>query len=156
MLNPIGERIVEMFVQNNKRRNNNGNNNSSSNINNNNNPTINVQSVEDGTKSINSQQDDDVSSDSCCDMEDRIHFEDFARTFATFRPINKNTATYAVNSREAKVIKLIKCNVWTKYYYNLKFQIKYLFSMVDMQGEGQFTVDNLHDLLEQMMGAKVE
>ncbi len=35
--------------------------------------------------------------------DERIYFEDFARTFAVFRPIDSKTPSYAVNSREAKV-----------------------------------------------------
>ncbi len=72
-----------------------------------------------------------------CNQEcQRIYFEDFAKAFAVFRPISSKTAPQAVNSREAK--------------------IRYLFNLVDLNQDGKFTADELHDLLEQMMGAKVE
>ena len=38
------------------------------------------------------------------DGSDKLFFEDFARTFAVFRPVKSSTPTYAINSREAKVL----------------------------------------------------
>ena len=36
---------------------------------------------------------------------DKLFFEDFAKTFAVFRPVKSYTPSYGINSREAKVEK---------------------------------------------------
>lgn len=66
----------------------------------------------------------------------RVYFPEFAKQFAVFRPVKVNTPGYAVNSRDAK--------------------LKFLYSLMDGNKDGKVDREDIFDVLELMMGAKVD
>lgn len=67
--------------------------------------------------------------------EQKLYFSDFCKTFAIFRPITKYTRDDDINGRNSK--------------------IQYLFNLIDTDGDGQFSKTEVYDVLEMMMGAKM-
>ncbi|XP_059084844.1 calcineurin B homologous protein 1-like isoform X1 [Tigriopus californicus] len=66
---------------------------------------------------------------------EHLTFPMFARIFAIFRPLKKHTPNSDINSRESK--------------------LKLLFSLVDSNEDGSICKEDLFELLEMMMGAKL-
>lgn len=66
---------------------------------------------------------------------EQLTFPKFARIFAIFRPIKKHTPDSAINSRESK--------------------LKLLFALADSNEDGNVCKEDLFELLEMMMGAKL-
>eukprot|EP00095_Tigriopus_kingsejongensis_P010917 snap_masked-scaffold238_size242079-processed-gene-0.0 protein:Tk10917 transcript:snap_masked-scaffold238_size242079-processed-gene-0.0-mRNA-1 annotation:"calcineurin b homologous protein 1" len=66
---------------------------------------------------------------------ERLTFPRFARTFAIFRPLKKSTPEDAINSRAAK--------------------LQLLFNLADSNNDGFVCKEDLYELLEMMMGAKL-
>lgn len=88
--------------------------------------------------------------------KDRVYFKEFCRQFSVFRPVRSKTPSYAVNGREAKVTEF---RIHARVHFpdsQFRFQLKFLYSMMDTNDDGKFCAEDIYNLLESMMGAKVE
>ena len=73
--------------------------------------------------------------DAADSAENVVHFPDFVRVLARFRPLEKNAEQDKLNSREEK--------------------LRFAFRMYDIDGDGRISREELLAVLHMMVGAKI-
>ena len=91
---------------------------------------------------------------------EELSFEDFAQTFAIFRPQKSSKRPLpdeAVNSREAKVAS--QTCMHSIFFQTdasfVSFQIKFLYCLIDSDMDGWFCKEDIYNILILMMGPEV-